>query len=88
MHGDTAYVRNLFMWVLLNSGVNPINTLNLHYFAVQTSVLCSTDHESSCFAVLKVKEKSCGKKFDSSSMTCLDRNWVLCKALVEFGDAS
>lgn len=56
----------LVVLVQLNSGIKPINTLKLRYFAVHTSVLCSTDCESSCFAVLKVKEKSCGKNFDSS----------------------
>lgn len=39
--------------------------------------------ESSCFAVVKAKEKSCGNSFDCSGITCLDINWILCKALVE-----
>lgn len=74
--------------VQLNSDVKPINNLKLHYFAIQTSVLCSIHHDSSCFAVLKVTEKSCGENFDSSSTTFLDINWILCKALVELGDTS
>lgn len=39
--------------------------------------------ESSCFAVVKAKEKSCGNSFNCSGITCLDINWFLCKALVE-----
>lgn len=77
----------LVVLIQLNSDVNPINNLKLHYFAIQTSVLCSTDHESSCFAVLKVK-KRCGKNFDCSSITCLDIKLDLCKAHVGFGDTS
>lgn len=47
-------------------------TFRLEYSAAQM--------ESSCFAVVKAKEKN---SFDCSGITCLDINWILCKALVE-----
>lgn len=85
----------LVILVLLNRGVKPINTLELHCVAVQSSILRSTDRESSCFTVLKVKRDllrllgvivcrdSCGKNFDSSNTACLVIHWIPYKGFVE-----
>lgn len=94
--GDTSYVKSLILVILvrLNRDVNPINTLELHCVAIQTSILCSSDHESSCFTVLKVKKDllrlfrvivcrdSCGKNFDSSNIPYLVIHWIPSKGFV------
>lgn len=86
--------------VHLNRDVKPINTVELKWVAIQASILCSTDWESSCFTILKVMKdllrflrvivcrNICGKKFDPSSIECLVTTGLHTKDLRQFGKIS